>query len=392
MGGLLASGVSRAGPLSMTPLLGLVTDYSSNPYLVSAGGRAVSDVALLVNAPTSYDLDAAHFSLTPSIRYSDGGGGYASLNSNYYHLTGSAAFSSDLNTLSLTTAFGRDSSLYQNGLSSNGIGVRSDSSSAGMDWQHTMTERSFLELDASWNRVLYNQGSTSTGLVDYRYLSVGSSAIYAASERDKLHVSVGGGQYQALDGFTKSKNYNLQLGFDRQLTEIWALSTSVGYSRSDNSQEIFYGPFFIGTTEYGPYYLRTVASQQKGPVYNVGLTRQGETLTLTASASRSFRPSGFEFLSRTDLAELDLIYTRSDRWTFGGKVTYQNTATPSSNGALYSTRYLSGQLSADWHWTPTWVISLHTTWTNSKYGVPASSAQSTGVSLEISRQFLRIDL
>jgi hypothetical protein len=384
--------MGRAGPLSMEPLLGLVSDYSSNPYLVSAGGRAVSDVALLVNAPMSYDLDAAHFALTPSIRYSDSGSNYASLNSNFFHLSGSAAFSSDLNTLSLTTALGRDSSLYQNGLSSNGIGVRSDSSSAGVDWQHTMTERSLLELDAGWNRVLYNQGATATGLVDFRYVSVSSSAVYAISERDKLHVLLGGGQYQALDGFTKSRNYNLQLGLDRQLTEIWTLSTSIGYARSDNSQEIFYGPFFIGTTEYGPFYLRTVESQQKGPVYNLGLTRQGETLTLTASASRSFRPSGFEFLSRTDLAELDLSYIRSERWTFGSKLTYQNTATPAPNGALYSTRYVSGQLSADWHWTPTWVISLHTTWTNSKNGVPAFSAQSTGVSLEISRQFLRIDL
>jgi hypothetical protein len=376
----------------MEPLLGLVSDYSTNPYLVSAGGRAASDVAVLVNAPTSYDLDAAHFTLTPSIRYSDSGGNYASLNSNYFHLSGSAAFSSDLNTLSLTTVFGRDSSLYQNGLSSNGIGVRSDGGSAGVDWQHTMTERSLLELDAGWNRELYSQSFVSTGLVDYRYVSLSSSAVYAVSERDKFHVLVGGGQYQALDGFTKSRNYNLQLGSDRQLTEIWTLSTSVGYARSENSEEIFYGPFFIGTTEYGPNYLRTVESQQKGPVYNLGLTRQGETLTLTANASRSFRPSGFEFLSRTDLAELGLTYTRSERWTFGSKVTYQSTATPSSNGALYATRYFSGQLSADWHWTPTWVISLHTTWTNSKYGLPALTAQSSGVSLEISRQFLRIDL
>ena len=166
----------------------------------------------------------------------------------------------------------------------------------------------------------------------------------------------------------------------------------MGYARSQNSEEIFYGPFFIGNTEYGPVYLRTVESVQKGPVYNLGLTRQGETLTLTAAASRSFRPSGFDFLSRTDLAELDLVYTRSERWTFGSKVTYQNTATPSPNGALYTTRYFSEQLSADWHWTPTWVISLHATWTDSKYGLPAFTAQSNGVSLEISRQFLRIDL
>jgi hypothetical protein len=35
---------------------------------------------------------------------------------------------------------------------------------------------------------------------------------------------------------------------------------------------------------------------------------------------------------------------------------------------------------------------MQTTWVKSKYEVPFVSAQSTGASLEISRQFLRIDL
>jgi hypothetical protein len=376
----------------MEPLLGVASEYSSNPYLLSAGERAVSDVAVLLNAPINYDLDSTHFSLVPSIRYSDSGGSYASLASNYFHLNATAVFSGDVDSLSMKAGFGRDSSLYQNGLSSNGIGVRADSSSAGVDWQRAMTERFQLDLTANWARVLYDQSAASTGLVDYRYVSGGPSATFAVSERGKFQVLASAGQYEALDGITKSRNYNLQLGFDRQLTEIWTLSTSLGYAKSYNSQEIFYGPFFIGTIEFGPYLLGTVESEQKGPVYNASLTRRGERLTVTASASRAFLPSGFEYLSRQDIAELSLNYTRSERWTFGAKVDYQNTATPYSNGALLAVRYFSGQLSADWHWTQNWVISLHTTWVGSKYQMPAISAQSTGASLEISRQFLRIDL
>ena len=113
---------------------------------------------------------------------------------------------------------------------------------------------------------------------------------------------------------------------------------------------------------------------------------------MTLSASRAFRPSGFEFLSRADVAEIGVSFTRSERWKFGAKVNYSNTATPAPGGGLATVRYLSGQLSADWHWTPTWVISLNTTWVNVKYVTPPISAQSTGVSLQISRQFLRIDL
>src|SRR5271170_6997178 len=125
MGGLLASGTGGAGPLSMEPMLGLASEYASNPYLLSAGERAVNDEALLLEAPTRYDLDGMQFSLTPRIRYSDSGGSYASLASNYFHLNAGAAFAGDLQTLLFTGAFGRDSSLYQNGLSNHGVGVRS---------------------------------------------------------------------------------------------------------------------------------------------------------------------------------------------------------------------------------------------------------------------------
>ena len=375
----------------MEPTLGVATEYSSNPYLLSTGERAVSDEAILLDAPTRYDLDATHFSLEPSIRYSDSGA-YSSLASNYFHLNAGASFAGELGALSFTGGLGRDSSLYQNGLSSNGVGVRMDSGSAGMDWQRQITERSFLALDASWNRVRYNQGTESTGLVDYRYVSVGPSLSIAVSERNKFRVLAAAGQYLALDGVTESKNFNLQVGFDRQLTEIWTVSTSAGYARSDNSEKIFFGPYFVGPVEYGPFLLGTIESEQKGPVYSATLTRQGETFAVTASASRAFRPSGFEFLSRADTAELDLSHTYSERWKFGAKASYQKTATPSSNGSNFSLRYLSGQLSAEWHWTPTWMVTLNATWVSVKYVLPPISAQSSGVSLEISRQFLRIDL
>ena len=391
MAGILACGLSRAGPLSTEPSIGLSSEYASNQYLLARGGRAVLDEAILFNAPTHYDVDSMDFTLAPSVRYSNSGS-YASLASNYFHLNGSAAFASELNSLSFTNAFGRDSSLQQNGLSSNGIGVRSDGTSAGLDWQRTMTERAVVEFDAGWTRVLYNQGATATGLVDYRYINAGAAASYAISERDRLQISVSAGRYSALDGITASENYYLQLGFDRQLTEIWKLSTTAGYAKSDNSMKLYYGPFFIGNVEYGPYYIGTAKSQQQGPIYSASMVRRGEQLDVTLSASRNFRPSGFEFLSREDIAAVDLSYTRSERWKFGARVNYQDTATPLSSGAIYAVHYLSGQMSANWNWTPTWTISLHANWVNVKYDLPPVGAQSTGVSLQIVRQFLRIQL
>jgi hypothetical protein len=330
--------------------------------------------------------------LTPDIRYSDGGHGYSSLASNYFRLSGNATVSFDRDIVSLTTVIDRDSSLLQNEFAANGVGVRLDNTAAGLDWQHTLSPRAVLTFDAGWSRALYNESATASGLVDYRYISVASSGSYALTERNKLSLQLNAGDYTALDDITKSRNYSLQLGFDRQLSEIWTLSTSAGYAQSDNSIKIYEGPFFIFGVVYGPFYVGTVKSEQKGPVYNASLTRHGETLTFGASASRAFKPSGFEYLSRQDVAELNLTDVYSDRWTFAAKVNYQNTSAPQSNGTVSSVHYVSGQMSADWHWTPTWVVSLQARWIQVKYNLPPESAQSTGVSMQISRQFLRIDL
>jgi len=391
MSGVLASGAGRSGPLSTEPSVGVSTEYASNPYLLSIGARPENDEAILLSAPTHYDLDSTHFAVTPSIRYSSSGT-YASLASNYYHLNGSAALTRGLDTFSLTAAVGRDSSLQQNGLSSNGVGVRSDSTSAGLDWQRALTERATLDLDAGWSRVLYNQGGESTGLVDYRYISGGPTIAYATSERNKIQLSAIVGQYLALDGNTESRNYSVQLGFNRQLSETWTLSAGGGYARSDNTEELFVGPFFIGSFVYGPFPVGKAESRQQGPVYSVNLARPGERFSLAVNASRSYLPSGFQYLSRQDLAELDLAYTYSERWKFGAKIKYQETATPVSGGELSTVRYASGLLTADWNWTPTWIVSLRATWIDVKYELPPVSAQSSGISLVISRQFLRLDL
>jgi hypothetical protein len=392
VGGLLVSCASKAEPWSTEPLVGFASEYASNPYLQSEDARSRSDEALLFNAPTHYDGDSTHFSVTPSMRYSDSRGGYASLASNYYHLNSAASFLGDLDSLQLTAAAGRDSSLYQYGLSSNGLGVRTDAYSAGVDWQRQITERFGFELDGNWSRVAYNQEAALSGLVNYRYISAGPALNYLLSERDKLQVQATAGQYRALDGNTESRNYSLQLGFNRSVSELWTLATSAGYSRSNNSERLYFGPFFIGPVEFGPYYVGTLHTVQEGPIYSVSLARQDEKLTFKGSLSRAFLPSGFVYLSREDVAEVSLSDTVTERWTLAAKMDYQDTATPTSSGLLSKEHYISGQCSAAWKWTPEWALSLSATWVNVKYDLLGLTAQSSGVNFEISRQFLRIDL
>jgi hypothetical protein len=390
MGGLLASALGRAEPLSIEPLVGLALQYSSNPFLTS-GGRSEHDEAILVDAPLHYDLDHAHYSFDPAVRYSDSGS-YASLNSNYFHLSGTASYLTDLDTWTLKAGAARDSSLYHYGLSSGGIGVRADNLSAEGTWQRILTPVSSVAVDAGWSRAFYNQGAVQTGLVNYRYLAMAGTFNYSLSERDTLSFSGNGGEYQAINGLTSSRNFGVKLGFDRQLTELWKLSLSTGYAKSDNSESLYLGPFLIGGVIYGPFYVGTAKAVQRGPVFGASLTRQSETFTVKSEVSRSFLPNGFAFLSRQDIAEVNLTYHASERWTYSAIFSYQDTATPQFSGALFSTHYYSGQLSADFHLTPLWKLSAGARWVKVKYQLPPIGADSTSISLEISRQFLRTDL
>lgn len=387
----MTCGALKADPLSVEPLIGVSAEYSSNPSLSTLNPHHVNDEALSVNVPLSYDLDSTRYTLEPSARYSDKGS-YSSLDSDYYRLVGTASYSSDRQSLSLKANASRDSSFQQYALASNGVGVRADSLNGGGEWQYALSERFGLDATANVSRVLYNDSATLTGLVDYRYVSELIGPTYALSERDTLQLSASASQYESLDHITSSHSAAAQIGLKRLLTELWSLSTTLGYAKSENSQTLYLGPVYIDGLKFGPYYLGTAKSDQRGPVFSVALKRQSETLTVGANASRAYAPTGFEYLSRQDVVELDLSKTVSERWSYSGRVSYEDTSTTAYGGVTYTTYYYSGQLSATWHFTPEWMMSLESTWIGARYSPPSASAESTSVSLQISRKFLRIDL
>jgi hypothetical protein len=388
MSGILAIVSSRvsAEPWSIEPRLGASADYATNPSLRPSNPRSEEHVAALFNLPVRYDADGIELYLSPSGRISNSRG-YSSLASNYFHLDANAQFTNDLGSTSVQAELARDSSFYYNGQFANGIGVRRDTALTSVDWSRSLTERSQIQLDGSWTRVSYAQPPNATSLTDYRYLSAGPTFARALSERDTLKVLGSFGRYQSLNGITESKSENLQLGFVRQLNELWSLSTTAGYSRSTNTQKVFFGPFFLGS----------VSSNQNGAVYAATLTRQGEQFTLNGGVSRSLQPTGFGYLSRQDSVNLYATYALSERWDFVLGAAWYKARNPLAIGAQLlsgtsDVRYANVQLTANWHWTAQWIIGMHATRVTQQYGPPTVSGASSGVSVDIVRQFLRFDL
>jgi len=150
------AGKVGAEPWSIEPKLGVSADYATNPLLREFGGVAEEHIAGLIDLPLRYDTDGIDFMVRPSGRISNSSG-YASLASNYEHVDSNVQFSSDLGATVIQAGWARDSSLYYIGALVNGLGVRRDIDSTSADWSRAVTERSEIELDASWTRVRYDQ-------------------------------------------------------------------------------------------------------------------------------------------------------------------------------------------------------------------------------------------
>jgi hypothetical protein len=377
----------HAGVWGAQPVIGISGDYATNPGLLNLPNTAENHVALLLDAPTSYNGDAFKFSVLPSFRLSDTQG-YSSLDSDYEHLNVTSEFDTARSALILSAGLARDSSLYHDYILDGATGVRRDSANADLNWDRHLTERLEFATDVNSSRVRYDATAGVGTLTDYKYTSVTPSLTWDESERSKITAAASAGRYKSLDGRTQSTNANLQLGLVKKLTEVWSVSASAGYSRANNEFD-FSGQVleFTGTGFVVVSVPIALKSRQNGSVYSVSASRQTELLLLTADASRQLVPTGFAFLSRQDSYGLKATYTATEHWTLGAdvhRITYQQ---PQTNGPVndYDVNYFKA--SATWQWTEHWTVALNASYVVDHYGAPSLGIASTGVSVELSRQF-----
>jgi hypothetical protein len=313
---MLCSEAARAGVWGADPSVGVSGDYASNPVLADVPHSSGTDAALLFDSPVTYQGDALKLSFLPSFRLSDRRS-YASLNSDYVHLTASGEFDTDRNTLRVSAGASRDSSLYENFVVNGTAAVRRDGLTGDLGWTRHLTERLGADLDVNTVHVRYGAPAGTASLVDYKYSSVAPDLSWQGSERDRVTLSAGAGQYDSRDGTTRSRSIQGQLGYDRALSEIWSLKLTAGYSRQQNRLDLEV-PELVFIPGLGFAIIEVpvrVESQVKSPVYSARLTRSGPRLTLNLSATRQETPTGFAFLSRQRVYELQASFALSERWS-----------------------------------------------------------------------------
>jgi hypothetical protein len=314
---VLSSSLARAGVWSADPIAGVSNGYSSNPALLDVGHTSQTDVAFLLDWPVTYDGDAFKMFFRPNVRLSDTRS-YASLNSNFVHLNAGGEFDSERNKLIATFGATRDSSLQQNYLVDGETAVRRDGLTADLAGTRHLTELLDADLDVNTMRVHYATPPGNASLVDYKYSSVSPDLAWIRSERDRVTFLASAGQYDSLDGRTRSRSASGQLGYSRLLNEIWSLNVSAGYTRQQNRLDFavpeiaFTGSGFVIVEV--PLRLQ---SEEGSAVYSARLTRTGTRLTVNLGATRQEVPTGFAFLSRQMQFELQVNYQISPRWSAG---------------------------------------------------------------------------
>jgi hypothetical protein len=385
---MLKTESGRAGVWVSDPVLGVAGEFSTNPGLLYAPHSSETDGAILIDAPTTYHADNESLSIQPSVRIASSSG-YSSLTSDYAHLTGVGEIDNELGSLVLTAELARDSSLYYNYGLNGAAGVRRDTTSADLTWTRALTERLNFNWDIDSSRVIYGQSGTFTTLSDYHYSSASPGLSWKFDERTTLKLLANVGLYDSSDRATKSVNSNAQLGVVRQLTELWSLTATAGYSHENDSISgyeyipVYFGPFLIG---YEREFV-DLKSTDNGTVFTSNLTRKGQLLSLTAAASRSVVPTGFAFLATQTTYSLSFDYPRTERWTFDGGVQRTESKEPQAFGPSIDNSFTSENLSAAWLMTEKWTVKVQATKVNARYSPPFVNVASTGVSIQLSRHF-----
>jgi len=383
----VASAPARAGVWGSQPDFGLSADYNSNPGLLDDVPRtAETHAALTLDAPTSYVGDAFKFSALPSFRLSDSQG-YSQVDSDFEHLNLSTEFDRPRDTFTTTAGVAQDSSLYRDYILNGASGVRRDTLSGDLNWDHQLTERWDTDTDLNWMRVRFAEPPGIATLTDYRYASVAPNVSWLQNERDKWTLSLTGGRYDSQGGATESKSLGAQIGFTDKLSELWTLAASGGYSRANNRAEgEECAPELL---LFGICYpiLVQVESSQNGTVFLVNLSRQGTEWSLIASASRQLLPSGFAYLSRQESYELKLGDKLTERWSVGADVHHLEYQQPEAIGAGGSLNVTYASLSATWAWTPEWTVTMVANRVMESTGFPRVRVDNSGFSVQLSRQF-----
>ena len=384
----MLGGMAYAATLSSESSVGLEADYNSNPFLRTSQVLGAESEAVTANLPATYTSDTISYELIPRLRFATTQG-VTSLLSDYQYLDADWRLAEERNTVALAASWHRDSTFYNQFENAvlNGSTLHRQEELANASWTHLFGERSDLALAGSYDQVNYAH-NPSFVVVSYDYLQGTLQFDRTLSERWKWSLAAGYGQYQLRDQSYRSDNRFAQTTLAYSLSEQWSMSLQVGYSRvtsltQEQQLAIFQDPS-------GGYYLGfqtlKVGASQGTDSFAASLERKGERVVLDLMASRAIEPSGLGALLTQDDVSLAANVPWTERWSFGARLHGARLSDPLQQISYSNRRYYDADLTASWLVTEHWTLQLSATYFLQRYSGSFPTADSSAVSLSLSRQ------
>jgi hypothetical protein len=181
--------------------------------------------------------------------------------------------------------------------------------------------------------------AANTTLLDYDYGSAALNAGYAITALSTLKLQASAGRLQVVHQprYTQ-KNYDMTVGYSRQIGEKWQADAS-----------------------FGPSVIQTRAQQaaSRGDVYHLGATRTAERGRFSFGLDQLITPNGFGVLSKRQAATLDWRYAVSERISVGFSGQWSRTRNFLPLLGFELNRLSYNDLSAIFEWSPasSWYVS-----------------------------------
>jgi hypothetical protein len=380
--------------LSSESSVGLSSEYSSNPFLVSAGARAAESLAVLANLPATYTSDTQTLNLVPRVRFAETHGDVALL-SNYQYLDATWVVNSERNTFTAIADWHHDSTLYNvfENAQLSGRSLDRQEEIGNLTWKRGLSELSDLQFSGSWDKVAYSQ-RLNTGLLNFSYAQGAVQFDRALSELWKWTSSVGFGRYELLNHDYSSDDRFVQTALERSLSETWSVTAQVGYSMLNAHQQGSICCEFVA--EPTGLVLEVIPFSQSAShgTGNYALTfeRKSERLVVDIAASRAVLPSGLGVLVTQDDESLKASFPWTERWTLNGALHAAQLVDSLHTVNLGDRRYADFDLGANWLWTEHWTLQIQTGYVLQRVVSSIPSSSGFMVRLNLMRQLGHIQL
>lgn len=362
------SGVATADQWFLTPTASLGVFFDDNIRLAirdpEESFAAVGDAKLAFGRRTEVSelgigvhLSSTRHSEVQDLDRTDGG------------LSLESAYQLGRHRLGLAAGFDYDSTLTSEVSTSGWLQTNKRRSrwSLNPSWRYTLSERSSLEADVSYQDVSYEDAGR-IALYDYSFAQASTTGSYALTERFNVLGRLSYDQYDAAQVDTASESYGIELGTSYLLSETMTLSTFAGVRHTKSEIPTWWG---------------YEDDESDGPLFQVAWRDRYEQGDFAVTALRSMMPSGNGTLLDTTGITVALTRSLSPLWSVRFNAEGYRNQVSGSESSSDDRKYLSFSPTISRRLTEAWSVDLSYRYRWQRYDVNADSATSDAVYITV---------